>query len=304
MLDTGIDVPEVVNLVFFKAVRSKVKFMQMIGRGTRLCKELFSPEEDKKEFFIFDYCANFEYFNENPDGAPVSTTEPLGQRLFKARLNIMSVLNAKDHQTEDLKTVQQDMRQSLQTEVKSMNNDNFIVKTELEHVEHFKKDASWNYLDDLAIGILREHISKLPNQLEAETLEAKLFDLLCYNLELAVLEKNNKAIESYANKVIEIAAKLETKENIPVVAAQISLIQDLQTVEYWQDITIPMLESMRKRIRHLVKLIEKNTSTIVYSMLNDEMGEVIEVNLPVVSSGVNLAQYRKRVESFLCTRQK
>ena len=303
MLDTGIDVPEVVNLVFFKAVRSKVKFMQMIGRGTRLCKELFSPEEDKKEFFIFDYCANFEYFNENPDGAPVSTTEPLGQRLFKARLNIMSVLNAKDHQTEDLKTVQQDMRQSLQTEVKSMNNDNFIVKTELEHVEHFKKDASWNYLDDLAIGILREHISKLPNQLEAETLEAKLFDLLCYNLELAVLEKNNKAIESYANKVIEIAAKLETKENIPVVAAQISLIQDLQTVEYWQDITIPMLESMRKRIRHLVKLIEKNTSTIVYSMLNDEMGEVIEVNLPVVSSGVNLAQYRKRVESFIKTNE-
>ncbi|MEG2432929.1 MAG: DEAD/DEAH box helicase family protein, partial [Acinetobacter sp.] len=178
MLDTGIDVPEVVNLVFFKAVRSKVKFMQMIGRGTRLCKELFSPEDDKKEFYIFDYCSNFEYFNENPDGAPVSTTEPLGQRLFKARLNIMSLLNAKDHETEELKAVQQDMRQSLQTEVKSMNNDNFIVKSELEHVEHFKKDESWNNLDDLAFGTLREHISKLPNQLEPETLEAKLFDML------------------------------------------------------------------------------------------------------------------------------
>ncbi len=299
MLDTGIDVPEVVNLVFFKAVRSKVKFMQMIGRGTRLCKELFSPEKDKKEFFIFDYCSNFEYFNENPDGAPVATTEPLGQRLFKARLNILSLLNAKDDATEELKAVQQDMRQSLQTEVKSMNNDNFIVKSELEHVEHFKNDDAWNNLDDLAIGTLREHISKLPNQLEPETLEAKLFDMLCYNLELAVLEKNNTATQSYANKVIEIASKLESKENIPVVAEQIALIQDIQTVEYWKGITLPMLEAMRKRIRGLVKLIEKSTSTIVYSMLDDEIGDMQAVDIPVVSSGVNLAQYRKRVESFI-----
>ncbi|MFX6427714.1 DEAD/DEAH box helicase family protein [Acinetobacter baumannii] len=299
MLDTGIDVPEVVNLVFFKAVRSKVKFMQMIGRGTRLCKELFSPEKDKKEFFIFDYCSNFEYFNENPDGAPVSITEPLGQRLFKARLNILSLLNAKDDATEELKAVQQDMRQSLQTEVKSMNNENFIVKSELEHVEHFKNDDAWNNLDDLAIGTLREHISKLPNQLEPETLEAKLFDMLCYNLELAVLEKNNTAIQSYANKVIEIASKLESKENIPVVAEQIALIQEIQTVEYWKGITLPMLEAMRKRIRGLVKLIEKSTSTIVYSMLDDEIGEMQAVDIPVVSSGVNLAQYRKRVESFI-----
>ena len=299
MLDTGIDVPEVVNLVFFKAVRSKVKFMQMIGRGTRLCKELFSPEDDKKEFFIFDYCSNFEYFNKNPDGAPVSTTEPLGQRLFKARLNILSLLNAKEYDTEELKAVHQNMRQSLQTEVKSMNNDNFIVKSEIEHVEHFKNDDAWNNLDDLAIGKLREHISKLPNQLEPETLEAKLFDMLCYNLELAVLEKNSKAIENYANRVIEIASKLESKENIPVVAEQIALIQDIQTVEYWKGITLPMLEAMRKRIRGLVKLIEKSTSTIVYSMLDDEIGQMQAVDIPVVSSGVNLAQYRKRVKSFI-----
>lgn len=299
MLDTGIDVPEVVNLVFFKAVRSKVKFMQMIGRGTRLCKDLFAPEHDKTEFYIFDYCSNFEYFNENPDGAPVSTTEPLGQRLFKARLNILSLLNAKDYQKEDLKAVQQDMRQSLQTEVKSMNKDNFIVRSELEHVEYFQNDAAWDNLDDLAIGTLREHISKLPNELESETLEAKLFDMLCYNIELAVLNKNDKAVTAYAKKVIEIASKLETKENIPVVAAQINLIQELQTEAYWEGITVPMLESMRKRIRGLIKLIEKSTSTIVYSMLDDELGEAEEINIPGGGTGVNIAQYRKRVESFI-----
>lgn len=299
MLDTGIDVPEVVNLVFFKAVRSKVKFMQMIGRGTRLCKDLFAPGMDKKEFYIFDYCSNFEYFNENPDGAPVSTAEPLGQRLFKARLNLLSLLNAQDYQTEELAAVRQDIQQSLQTEVKSMNKDNFIVRDELEYVEQFQKDEAWNNLDDLAIGTLREHISKLPNELEAETLEAKLFDMLCYNIELAVLNKDAKAVLAYANKVIEIASKLESKENIPVVVAQIKLIQDIQTEAYWEGITVPILESMRKCIRGLVKLIEKSTSTIVYSMLDDEIGVMQAVDIPVVSSGVNLAQYRKRVESFI-----
>ncbi|EXF58014.1 DEAD/DEAH box helicase family protein [Acinetobacter sp. 1294596] len=303
MLDTGIDVPEVVNLVFFKAVRSKVKFMQMIGRGTRLCKDLFAPEHDKTEFYIFDYCSNFEYFNENPDGAPVSTTEPLGQRLFKARLNILSLLNTSDskveQQADELNVVRKEILQGLQTEVKSMNKDNFIVKSELEYVEHFQKDEAWDSLDDLAIGTLTEHVSKLPNELESEALEAKLFDMLCYNIELAMLNKNNKAAANYANKVIEIASKLETKVNIPVVAAQINLIQEIQTETYWEGITVPMLESMRKRIRGLVKLIEKSTSTIVYSMLDDEIGEATEVDIPVVSSGVNIAQYRKRVESFI-----
>lgn len=299
MLDTGIDVPEVVNLIFFKAVRSKVKFMQMIGRGTRLCKALFAPNADKKEFYIFDYCSNFEYFNENPKGAPVSTTEPLGQRLFKARLNLLSILNASDYQTEELKVVQQDLRQSLKTEVKAMNKDNFMVRHELEHVERFQKDEEWENLDDLAIGTLRAHISKLPNELESETLEAKLFDMLCYNIELAVLEQNIKVTKAYANRVIEIASKLEIKGNIPIVFAQIELLQEIQTEEYWDCITVPMLESMRKRIRGLVKLIEKTTSTIVYSMLDDEIGEALEVDIPVVATGVNIAQYRKRVESFI-----
>lgn len=299
MLDTGIDVPEVVNLVFFKAVRSKVKFMQMIGRGTRLCEDLFAPDTNKKGFYIFDYCSNFEYFNENPDGAPVSTAEPLGQRLFKARLNILTLLNATSNKDQELITIQDEIRKSLQNEVKSMNNDNFIVKSELEHVEHFKKDEAWDVLDDIAVATLREHISKLPNQLEPETLEAKLFDMLCYNLELAVLEENHQAIQVYVNRIVEIASKLETKENIPVVAQQMALIQEIQTAEYWKAITLPMLELMRKCIRGLVKLIEKSTSKIIYTMLDDEIGEAGEVYIPVVSSGVNIAQYRKRVESFI-----
>ena len=82
MLDTGIDVPEVVNLVFFKLVRSKTKFWQMIGRGTRLCPDLFGPGQDKEFFYVFDFCQNLEYFNQNPMATEGSLAPSLSARLF------------------------------------------------------------------------------------------------------------------------------------------------------------------------------------------------------------------------------
>src|SRR5690606_17973785 len=111
--------------------------------------------------YIFDYCKNFEYFEINPKGAIGSTVEPIGQRLFKARLNIMSLLNAPDYkqknqlneqQTQKLKAVQTELCEGLRAEVAAMNKDNFIVKTELEHVEKFKTAEAWENLDDLAMG--------------------------------------------------------------------------------------------------------------------------------------------------------
>lgn len=299
MLDTGIDVPEVVNLVFFKAVRSRVKFMQMIGRGTRLCNDLFAPDQHKSEFYIFDYCGNFEFFNENPEGATTSHTEPLGQRLFKARLNLISLLNSLPASSSEYKNMQDALKHSLHNEVASMNPNNFIVRTELEHVEHFKDRNAWQDLDDLAIGTLSNHLSKLPNQLPAEPLEAKLFDLLCYNTQLAILNKNAVLLQSYSVKFIEIAAQLECKANIPIIAAQIQLIQEMQMANFWEGIHLPTVEKIRKGLRQLIHLIEKNTSKIVYSMLDDEIGIISSIDIPTVASGVDLAQYRKRVTSFI-----
>ena len=89
MLDTGIDVPEVVNLVFFKMVRSKSKFWQMIGRGTRLCPDLFGPGEDKKDFLVFDFCGNLEYFSQDLPGSQGQIQKSLSQRLFEARLGLV-----------------------------------------------------------------------------------------------------------------------------------------------------------------------------------------------------------------------
>ena len=95
MLDTGIDIPEVTNLVFFKLVRSKTKFWQMVGRGTRLCPDLFSPGQDKELFYIFDYCQNLEYFSQDIPATEGSAADPLGKRLFNARLELIATL---DHQ--------------------------------------------------------------------------------------------------------------------------------------------------------------------------------------------------------------
>lgn len=299
MLDTGIDVPEVVNLVFFKAVRSKVKFLQMIGRGTRLCPDLFAPGNDKEMFYIFDYCQNFEYFDENPDGAPATLVEPIGQRLFKARVDIVNLLNSASDLNIDDQALSTTMKESLYFDVCAMNHNNFIVRSELENVEHFQQRENWEQLDEIAIATLRENISKLPTEQPNDALEAKLFDMICYNLTLAFLNNQNNAQAFYITTLMEIAAKLEAKSNIPIIQAQIALIQEMQTENFWEDITLTMIDELRLKIRNLVYLIDKQSSKIVYSMLDDEIGEMAEIAIPAVSSGVNLAQYRKRVESFI-----
>lgn len=93
MLDTGIDVPEVVNLVFFKLMRSKTKFWQMVGRGTRLCRDLFGPGQHKECFYLFDYCQNLEYFSQNPETTDGALGASLSKRLFTSRLELIGELD-------------------------------------------------------------------------------------------------------------------------------------------------------------------------------------------------------------------
>lgn len=309
MLDTGIDVPQVLNLVFFKAVRSKVKFLQMIGRGTRLCENLFAPGVDKSEFYIFDFCANFEYFNEHPKGALGGMAEPVGKRLFKARLELLSLLSGKDTRVpeglaetiggyDSLGSLRQAVTEELHGEVAAMNQDNFIVRTEREHVLRFAERAAWNDLDDAALGDLRAHVAGLPSEREAEHITAKLFDLLCLNLQLAVLRSSGDFV-AYRDRLRELASQLELMESIPAIRTELALIQDLQTEEYWQDITLPMIEQVRRRLRGLIQLIERRSSNPVYTFLTDQIGEASEVVLNDFSTGINLAQYRKKVEAYI-----
>lgn len=310
MLDTGIDVPEVLNLVFFKAVRSKVKFLQMIGRGTRLCPDLIGPGQHKTEFYIFDFCGNFEYFNENPAGATGSLAEPLTKRLFKRRLDLLGALpavaeastNSQDERGryDGASPVRQAVIELLHGEVAAMNIDNFIVRPEREHVSRFAERKAWDTLDGSALTDLRQHVAGLPSEREPEHITAKLFDLTCVNLQVALLEGSARFV-TLRNRVIELAQDLEAKDSIPAVKAELALIQAIQTEEWWRGITLALIEAMRRKLRGLVQFAEPGTRAIVYTVLKDEIGEASEVTLDDFSTGINLAQYKRKVEAFIRT---
>ena len=324
MLDTGIDIPEVVNLVFFKIVRSKTKFFQMMGRGTRLCENLFGPDRDKAFFYIFDYCGNLEFFNENPQGVEGTAAEPLGTRLFKCRLELLEqvqALVAKDampsmaadprpdfgdeHRVGDCDSLEHlhlGTLALLHREVAAMNLDNFIVRPKRQFVERFQRREEWHRLDAERLGELYHHVAGLPVELAQEDITAKLFDLTVLRLQSALLG-SSISFEGLKKKVQEFASALEEKEAIPMVKAQMALIQDVQTDEYWQDVTLPMLETLRRRLRDLVQFIDKKERKPVYTILQDEIGEGEEVEMGSFSVGINVAQYRRKVKHFVLSHE-
>ena len=319
MLDTGIDVPEVVNLVFFKTVHSKTKFWQMLGRGTRLCTNLFGPGQHKRRFRLFDFCGNLEFFKLDTPTADGAMGESLGKRLFKARLEVIGELDTKLHASPagggvagereilygDPKTdaeVRHAVAERLHEEVAAMNLDNFIVRPKRRMVERYNNPEAWMTLSDEARHELSEEVAGLPSELEAEAEEAKRFDLLMIKLQLAVL-RSEPAFERLRDQVKAIAGLLEEKSAIPMVQAQMPLIQEVQTDEWWQDVITPMLESLRRRLRDLVRLIEKQQRRLVYTDFEDELGPQTAYDLPGVTAGTDLEKFRAKAQAFLRAHQ-
>lgn len=312
MLDTGIDVPEVVNLVFFKLVRSKTKFWQMLGRGTRLCKDLFGPGEHKQNFFVFDFCQNLEFFSQNPAGGEGTTAESLTTRLFKARLDLIGEL---DKRAQDGKSVQEspplpygghptltEVRASTATllneRVANMNVDNFVVRPQRQFVERYAKREAWKSLAADDYDTLVHHVAGLPSQLTDEDEEAKRFDLLVLRAQLSILQ----ALPDFAGlrqKIQGIAEKLEDEMAIPAIKAEALLIHAVASDDWWEDVTVPMLETARKRLRALVKLLPKGQKKVVYTDFEDEVGEGVVVDLPQVAAGLNMAKFKEKARAFL-----
>ena len=303
LLDTGIDIPEVVNLVFFKLVRSKTKFWQMVGRGTRLCPDLFAPGKHKEFFYIFDYCQNLEFFSQNPETTDGALGESLGKRLFKTRLELISELDRKlSGRTKEGSDTEADLRKDvaalLHGEVAAMNVENFVVRAKRRLVEKYAKPDAWDELKTEAFFELAREIAGLPTELEEEDEEAKRFDLLMLNLQLAVL-KIEPAFKRLSEQVKAIAGLLEEKSSIPMVHEQMPLIQDLQTDEWWQDVTTPMLENVRRRLRALVKLIEKQQRKPIYTDFEDELGNESVIELPAFASPDSFERFRAKARHFL-----
>ncbi|MFY7778815.1 MAG: DEAD/DEAH box helicase family protein, partial [Elstera sp.] len=300
MLDTGIDVPEVVNLVFFKIVRSKTKFWQMIGRGTRLRPDLFGPGDPKTEFFIFDFCQNFEFFNQNPEVKEGALGRSLSERLFAARVDIARVLQAlpPDLRRDGLLQLDTDTRSRLRAEVAAMSLDNFLVRAKRRAVEAFQRPEAWDSLSAEDCDTLITEIAGLPTALVDDDSAAKQFDLILLNGQLALL-RGEASFARCKEKVMAIAAQLETLGNVPMVAAAMGLILEVQTDEFWQDIDAWSLEQMRRRLRDLIKLIEGDARVLVYTDFTDEIGESAPITLANGAVGTDRARFQMKAQDFL-----
>jgi type I restriction enzyme R subunit len=301
MLDTGIDIPEVLNLVLFKLVRSKTKFWQMVGRGTRLCPGLFGPGRDKQCFYIFDDCQNLEFFGENPETTDGAAGEALGKRLFKARVELITALDkdlAGGNKEEKKADLRQETAEFLRSQVAAMNVNNFIVRPKRRLVEQYAETKAWEKLGMEQQIELTSDVAGLPSELVDDDQEAKLFDLLMLRLQLAVL-LHEPSYERLRKQVLEIAGLLEEAASIPMVQQQMEVIQEIQTDEFWQDVTLPMLENVRKRLRSLVKLIEKGKRITVYTDFQDEIGDESTMELPGFGRGADFEKFRAKARQFL-----
>ena len=309
MLDTGIDVPEVVNLVFFKAVRSKSKFWQMIGRGTRLCPDLYGPGEDKKNFYVFDVCGNLEYFSQDLPEAGGTVQKPLAERLFETRLGLVAAL---DHATGDStddpevgegetseRGLRVDVAWSLHQLVAGMNVDNFLVRPARQWVETYAEWSAWKHLDTNTAGDIARHLAGLPSSHGDDDEDAKRFDLILLRLQLSRLESDALTYERLRKQVQDISSALLGQTTIPSVKAQVQLLDQLAGDEWWVDATLPMLELARRRVRGLVRFVDSTKRAIVYSDFEDELGDSSIVDLPGVLPGTNWERFRAKARAYL-----
>ncbi|WP_414569409.1 DEAD/DEAH box helicase family protein [Nostoc sp. CCY 9925] len=297
MLDTGVDVPQVVNLVFFKPVYSEVKFNQMIGRGTRLCPDLFGIGNHKTEFLVFDLCGNFEFFEQQIAQADAKPSETLTNQLVRTRLELSQLLR-QDTNTSGQATLRDKVLDELHQHVSTMARDNFLVRRHLQQVEEFSERSRWNDLSETDVDAIAQSLAQLPNGLPQENHLAKRFDLLCLRLQITIL-KQSKDFIKFRDQVRDLLHRLEEKQTIPMVKAKLELIADIQTESWWQDITPELIEQMRRQLRDLVKFVDPQEQQIVYTNFEDELGEIVETDVPTKQTGFSPYQYRKKVEAYI-----
>ena len=257
MLDTGIDVPEVLNLVFFKKVMSKAKFWQMIGRGTRLCPGLIDGA-DKDKFYIFDFCGNFEFFRINK-GKPSANMLALSGAIFQLKAQIVFKLQDLAYQTPDLIAWRKSLVEDLAAKVQELNRDNFAVKQHLKYVDLYSNPDHYNaltYEDTLLMG---QELAPLIEP-DADDAKALRFDALMYGIELAYLagKKYSRARHDLIKKVAAVAGVA----NIPEIMMQAELIDKILNTDYLDNAGINEFEHIRENLRDLMKYIPK--SGVIY----------------------------------------
>ncbi|MFB5891603.1 DEAD/DEAH box helicase family protein [Clostridioides difficile] len=294
MLDTGIDIPEILNLVFFKKVRSKTKFWQMIGRGTRLCPDLLGVDMDKERFLIFDFCNNFEFFKFNPKGFEGNKAETLTEKLFNIKVSMVKELQDIKYIEGKYAELRKELLEELITSVKALNEDSYIVRMNLSYVHKYKNENVWSNIGAVAQNEIREYISPLITSYSDDEL-AKRFDVVMYNIQLAYLQNNNAS--KGIRHVMVTAEKLSKLGTIPQIQQQKYTIEKAMTEDFWEDSDIFEVEEVRISLRELIKYLEKSSQKIYYTSFEDMI--VAEDRNDSVYNANNLKNYKKKVEYYL-----
>lgn len=295
MLDTGIDVPEVVNLVFFKKVRSKVMFWQMIGRGTRLSEDLFGPGLDKEEFLIFDYGQNFEFFRAEEKPGEERLARSLTERLFNIQTQIALELQDLQYQGEPFIEFRKNMVDNLHRQVNSLDETNFRVRQNLQYVRRFAERDNWDKLTLLGLEELEQHIAPLLEASREHELTQR-FDLYMFVIELSKIvgQLDQKMVQN----ISDIARNLSSLGTVQQVADRKETLQKVQTAEFWTNATIIDLEQVRFELRDLMQLLVPEETKIFYTDFDDEFIEV-EENKRNIYTPVDLTNYKEKVENYI-----
>lgn len=290
MLDTGIDIPEIVNLVFLKPVYSKAKFWQMIGRGTRLCPDLFGLGHDKKEFYLFDFCGNIEFFEAFPEGKEAELQESLNEQLFATRSKLIYHLQKEGH---DEPTVREHLTDYVTKQVNELDPNHFLVRPHSRQVERFGHKESWTPLSEEELREAIEHLGQIVKSYEAD--DVKRFDLLMLKLQLSLIEPVRHQKKMVAN-VVKIGKRLEEKANIEEVKDALPIIKQVQKPEFWEHVTAGDLEKIKVTLRDLIKYLDQKQRKVVYTDFEDEIESVEDAELPFEP---DLKDYREEISSYI-----
>jgi len=261
MLDTGIDIPELLNLVFFKPVKSKIKFWQMIGRGTRLCPNIFGEGKDKQSFNIFDFCANFSYFDIHAKGLPSQKTSSLKERLFLKRVKLLREMPQSNLKDEILMIVQ--------SQVDALDASQYYLKKH-KHIVEELQSIDLKYITDDVFNFLKivsEYIEDNTN------FEVQRFQMLILNAQEAILkEKNPKSfIDDIKNRCLILKSKAT---NVKAIQEKIKTIDKVINDTFALDESLEDLQEVKNSLEHLSNLSLSKGSTPIKTTFSDEVIDV------------------------------
>lgn len=302
MMDTGIDVPQCVNLVFFKKVRSKAKFWQMIGRGTRLCKGLTCTDQvdgeytDKRRFLIFDYCGNFEYFRQHKEGYEARETKSLSENIFGKQIRLIMALQGSDFAGEDFQAWREELVSTCHGQVEALQDDLISVKLHRQYVDKYRNREAFACIGEDAKGELLREIAPLVYNKDTDEL-AKRFDNFMYGLMLAQLEQM-PSLRHAQRQLRDTAALLERKATIPQVKDKLPLLKEVQTDVFWEAGDLLLLERVRQELRGLMQFLDQEQGKgPVVTRLTDPVTECQEgVEL---EAAYDFQDYRAKVNRYI-----